>query len=263
MEDLIKKLQQCQAVSNKSFDPGNTTSEDFQQPWNDAIDSLLKFGKGSDHSDSNSSGETQQSTQNDWIQRLWALHTEPTRHYHTAIHLQEMMEYLQVIRDCHVVDQQQLHYVCLVLAIYFHDAIYDPKSSTNEEDSEKLWQSCAKDLHLPNDIVTRVSHLILETKHHKLPSSYDADPTLSLFLDLDLAVLAKEPDAYMAYASMIRREYHFVPAETYCTKRAEILQSMLTSRLFGSPFFASCEERARRNLQQEIESLKQGTIPSV
>ena len=79
-------------------------------------------------------------------------------------------------------------------------------------------------------------------------------------------MLAKDPHAYMAYAAMIRREYHFVPQATYCSKRAEILKDMANQKsIFGSPAFASNDSwnaKARRNLQLELAMLQQGKIPA-
>ena len=111
------------------------------------------------------------------------------------------------------------------------------------------------------ELIQEVSNFILATKKHKV--SNENSPSLALFLDLDLAVLAKEPSAYLSYAALIRREYHFVPAETYCSKRAEILLDMANQKaLFGSPVFAPWEEQARSNLRHEVKLLRQGTIPA-
>ena len=92
-----------------------------------------------------------------------------------------------------------------------------------------------------------------------------------LFLDIDMSVLGKELSAYLAYANCIRKEYNFVPHDVYCEKRSEILQSFLSNNsgdnndncIYKTHVMrAALEDRARDNLQQEINLLKQKKIPS-
>ena len=180
-----------------------------------------------------------------------------------------MFEYLAAVMQQEDLKLQPSQEVTIVLSIYFHDAIYNPQSASNEEDSEKLWQEFAKQVNtIPREIVHEVAKFIFATKAHKVSDDGGGDQDddsklLAFFLDLDLAVLAKQPDAYMSYAALIRKEYHFVPAETYCAKRAEILQDMVhQKRLYASPVFAPWETRARNNLRNEVALLKQGTIPA-
>ena len=253
MSHFADKLAKCHAATNKSFDPQDTSLEIFRRAW-DRILPLVQVGV-----------DTPLSTTEEWIQRLWTLHVEPTRHYHTAVHVQEMLEYLDAVRSSESSSSSLLSPVqeaVIVMSIYFHDAIYNPQSGTNEEDSEKLWQEFAQAVKLANkEMIDEVSNFILATKKHKV--STENSSTLALFLDLDLAVLAKEPSAYLSYAALIRREYHFVPVETYCSKRAEILQDMANQpHLFASPAFGPWEDRARNNLRNEIKLLQQGTIPA-
>ena len=80
-----------------------------------------------------------------------------------------------------------------------------------------------------------------------------------------MAVLGKERDAYLAYASLIRKEYNFVDCMIYCQKRAEILIGFLqknNKRIFLSDlFYHTMEDTARLNLQHEIDLLNQNIIP--
>ena len=92
---------------------------------------------------------------------------------------------------------------------------------------------------------------------------------LSAFLDADMAVLAKDSDAYRVYSSLIRKEYIHVPREMYCQKRSEILQSFLEdSNGKVKSIFANdkmrrwFEQKARQNLLEEIAMLKVGVIPN-
>jgi predicted metal-dependent HD superfamily phosphohydrolase len=185
----------------------------------------------------------------------------------------------------------------LRLAIFFHDVVYDPQSNQNEKDSAKLFDVFCKEINnntttndddddddnrdssssnISTTIHEQVVTLILATEGHQVLLPDDDDeitiPSSSsllvllqgLFLDLDMAVLGKDQDAYLAYAGLIRREYSFVPRHVYCEKRAEILQGFLENRpriYLSPPFHRALEEAARRNLQEEIKWLQTGVIP--
>jgi len=107
------------------------------------------------------------------------------------------------------------------------------------------------------------------------------------FLDADLAVLGKQPAAYDHYAALIREEYQHVPHNTYCEKRADILESFLgengdgdggkiedgtpttssssgaTTTIFRTVAMQeSFEEQAVANLRREIDTLRKDVIPS-
>jgi predicted metal-dependent HD superfamily phosphohydrolase len=90
-------------------------------------------------------------------------------------------------------------------------------------------------------------------------------------LDADMSVLGKEPKAYDAYASMIRREYIHVPHQVYCEKRSDILQSFLgdledetksKSIYLSNDMRSALETQAISNLRREISSLRSGIIPN-
>lgn len=188
-----------------------------------------------------------------WFERLWELQAlDPARHYHTAVHVQELLQYFLLLRSNLIIMSAEEHRA-VILAIFFHDAIYNAKSSTNEEDSTELFQSFET-----NGLV---EEMIMASKAHA-----DTDkPTVAFFLDLDLSVLGKTDAAYQQYAFLIRKEYSFVPHETYCEKRANILESFLQQQyIYKTVFFRDMfEERARSNLIREIDLLRRGVIPGM
>jgi len=194
------------------------------------------------------------------------MHSETTRHYHTTVHLWEMLQYFDLLRSLQYgpAQQQEGEEVTItVLSVFFHDAVYNGKSSTNEEDSAKLFETFAEELSVSPAIKSKVADFILGTKKHRVESN-GSESVLSLFLDLDMAVLGKQTTAYNHYAARIRNEYSFVEDNEYCSKRADVLDSFLQQpRIYGTAVMhQALEEQARLNLRNEIESLRKGVIPS-
>jgi len=194
-----------------------------------------------------------------WWNRIKDLYGQKYRAYHTLVHLEELFGFLDILD----IDSKHMDYNVMALAILFHDAIYDVQSGENEDDSAKIFQEFCSDVgdsSLAN-LQSRVVEFILATKHHKAPKN--GDEALAIFLDIDMAVLSKDASAYAAYAGLIRQEYIHVDRAMYCEKRVDVLQkfleepSIFSSRLLNSVL----EARARANLQDEIDMLKQGIIP--
>lgn len=197
---------------------------------------------------------------NRWFHdKLVPLYSEPIRFYHTLVHLEEMLGYLECMNDLSQTKQDEQ---VLILTIFFHDAIYDATSATNEEDSAKLfeefWNECSGQEN-DNEAKTRVIRYILATKQH---TATEDDACAQLLLDIDMAVLGKQKEAYWKYAGLIRNEYDFVEHDVFCEKRAEVLKGFLEHDIFGTPAMKNAlEEQARENLKAEIESLEKGCIP--
>jgi predicted metal-dependent HD superfamily phosphohydrolase len=194
-----------------------------------------------------------------WFEnKIVAMHSEPGRFYHTLVHLEEMLGFLEFTTP--VTDG--LDYKSLVLTIFFHDIVYDPKSAINEEDSAQLFQDFWKEAQCDQDdrLKSRVLSNILATKHH---NATEGDACTQLLLDMDMAVLGKTREAYWTCAALIRREYAFVEYHVYCEKRAEVLQGFLEcTQIYGTKVIRDAlETRARDNLKAEIESLQKGHIP--
>jgi predicted metal-dependent HD superfamily phosphohydrolase len=199
---------------------------------------------------------------NVWFERLFSNYTESTRHYHTPVHLKEMLDYIQALEETGLVASPASSSI-LRLATFFHDAIYDPTSSQNEVASAALFDDFCQEKSLDSSIQTSVKDLILATEKHKVIEASSVEIVLQKhFLDMDMAVLGKQSSAYMAYAGLIRKEYNHVPWKIYCEKRAEILETFGKGQIFQSELFQRLlETQAQQNLRDEIDLLKQGIIP--
>ena len=189
--------------------------------------------------------------------KLEAHYNEPHRHYHTLTHINDMITILMNFTDI-INDVKSIY-----LATLFHDVIYDPQSSTNEEDSATLFETLCGDL-LPNEMLVKVKKYIIETKAHKVHNSDDND--LELFIDADMSILGREPLVYQQYCAHIRLEYNHVSDDIYCAKRAAFLRSCLddTTPIFASPQFATLfETQARVNLAWECSLLEAGRVDGI
>lgn len=142
-------------------------------------------------------------------------------------------------------------------AIWYHDAVYDPRAKDNEERSAEWAKRSLTAWGLDGAFVERVVSLIHETKHTgAAPSS----PDVAVLLDADLSVLGADADRYDDYARAIRAEYAFVPDAEYRSGRTAVLQGFLNRpRLYYTDdLFHERDARARANLRREIEALACG-----
>lgn len=253
MKNLSHQLTQSFAATNACFDPTKQASlkETLRRDWYRGTRNISMDSKHIDV----------------WFDRLWDLHTEQSRFYHTVVHLIEMLQYLSQLREeTHIISMTPEDEQTILLAIFFHDAIYDPKSTTNEQDSVQLFREFAQNAaisrgHDECSLAINVERFILATRDHFVNLSESNSP-LAVFLDLDMAVLGKQSVAYRAYASLIRKEYSFVDHVTYCTKRAEVLEGFLKQeRIYGTDAMRNAfEGQARQNLHDEVAALRQGVI---
>ena len=97
----------------------------------------------------------------DWWLVLERRHSEPQRHYHTLEHLAELFSFLDSPFGADIAPHRR---PLVEFAIFFHDAVYEPTSRTNEEDSEVLWRRFAAEAGLSSLVTSTVSDWILWTK---------------------------------------------------------------------------------------------------
>lgn len=133
------------------------------------------------------------------------------------------------------------------LAAWFHDAVYLPDRSENEERSARLAERALTEAGVPADRTAEVARLVrLTITHDPAPDDRDGQ----VLCDADLAILAAPPSAYAAYTAAVREEYHFVPNDAFREGRAAILRQLLDlPSLFSTPHGKKeWEATARYNL---------------
>ncbi|MFJ9212802.1 HD domain-containing protein [Streptomyces sp. NPDC102264] len=183
-----------------------------------------------------------------YADRLLARWAEPQRRYHTTGHLLAVLDHIDTLAE--YADDPDV----VRLAAWFHDAVYQPDRSENEERSARLAERALPEAGLSDDRTREVARLVrLTTTHAAAPGDRDG----AVLCDADLAVLAGGPEAYAAYTTAVREEYGFVPDDAFRTGRAAVLEQLLgLPALFRTPYGArEWEARARANLADELRGL--------
>ncbi len=179
--------------------------------------------------------------------RLEAAYTQPHRYYHNQSHISECLRLFANHRH-------QANYPGEVeIALWFHDAIYDPRRSDNEERSA-VWISDYLQTNGANtEAIARITDLILATKTHTHLNSIDRQLTI----DIDLAILGYSREAFEAYDRAIRQEYAWVREPQYKQARSSVLQGFLQRpRIYSTEAFLDLyEHQARSNLRAKIAEL--------
>lgn len=134
-------------------------------------------------------------------------------------------------------------------AIAFHDIVYDPTRSDNEELS-----SAKAFLYLPPNLpIEEIQRCIMATKTHKAQTV-----TEKIMCDIDMQILSTWWPTYLEYARNIRREYIHVPIDDYVKGRSDFIRKLLHSGSIYHLELTLCSEQgARANLARELANLEE------
>jgi predicted metal-dependent HD superfamily phosphohydrolase len=181
-----------------------------------------------------------------WLE-LTKNYTHKSRHYHSFVHIENMLR-LAKIYQANVENLDTF-----VMAIFYHDAIYKVLKSNNEEQSALLFVKRMTQINFPISQIEFGNELILATKQHQKSEN----DTINLLIDIDLAILGADWEAYFEYTLQIRREYSIYPDLLYKPGRKKVLQRFLECDFIykTEDFKEKYELQARRNLQNEIDLL--------
>lgn len=176
------------------------------------------------------------------ILAAWA---EPSRRYHDLGHLRDGLARLDEA-GAPDADGDRVE-----AALWFHDAVYDPRAGDNEVRSADWARRALGDLGVPHPVAEDVARLVLLTRHHRA-----TDPAGRLLCDVDLSILGRSPDEFDAYDRRIREEYTWVPEHTYREARRGVLEELLGRHpLYQTDQFRQrYEAAARANLERALAS---------
>ncbi len=185
------------------------------------------------------------------LDALLVRYAEPHRRYHGISHVDRVVsDVVVLLGDAAVADAGAVR-----MSAFFHDAVYDPRSASNEVDSANLAARELAVLGWSEQRIGQVERLIMLTRDH--PPSTGDEPGGDVLLHADLAVLGAPANVYQAYASGVRGEYSHVAECDWRVGRAAVLQHFLDQpHIYRTRTMARHEPRARANLSAELAELR-------
>lgn len=176
-------------------------------------------------------------------QYLSQSYSEDQRYYHTQQHIVECLALYEKIKA------ELKNPNAVLIAIWFHDVVYDPQSKENELQSAMMMKHYCADFLAPLEL-NKVYDWILATQFHQ-PTD---EPDLQYLLDIDLAILGSSIERFQQYESQIQQEYEWVEPNLYILKRREVLQAFsLLAPIYQTEYFQHYfSEQAKLNLNHAL-----------
>lgn len=189
--------------------------------------------------------------------RLLDRWNEDHRSYHAPHHLAAVLRGIGIVERADELPHE--HRAGVLLAGWYHDAVYAGAAGQDEEDSAQLAQEELDGL-LPDRIVVEVGRLVRLTATHQ-PQNDDAAG--AALVDADLEVLGRRPEAYRRYMRQVRTDFSHVGDADFARGRAQVLRRLLeVPRLFHTRVgHHRWEAAARQNLETELADLQSGDRP--
>lgn len=182
------------------------------------------------------------------IEDIWnnitSRYSEPSRFYHTREHIIYCLNQLDNAKN-QILDKQTVE-----LAIWFHDIVFDTKAEDNEKKSALLFQKLAE-VQLPENIIKKVSELIIATMHTDKP----ADKDQAFLVDIDLSSIAGTWEHFTEDNNKLRKEVSHLSEQEYCQNKISFFNMLLQREriYFTDYFYETCEFNARQNIEKYIK----------
>lgn len=157
------------------------------------------------------------------IQFLIDKWNEPHRYYHNSDHLFELLDMITSRNG----DTVSLH--ILIVAAFFHDAVYDPKRNDNEQKSAELFDAmctlkCEPDY---RQYLQIVMNIINATKYSPSLELDNLDTLSREFLKMDLhGLMHHDLNDLMLTEEKMFKEFQFHEYSLYRLGRGQIMRSM-------------------------------------
>ncbi|KRE79272.1 DUF4031 domain-containing protein [Arthrobacter sp. Soil763] len=170
---------------------------------------------------------------------------EEHRKYHGRTHLLAVLEALDKLTAPERPPRTVL------LAAWFHDAVYLGIAGEDEEASARLAEERLEDAGLPAAEVDEVARLVRMTAEHRPDPD---DGPAGLLSDADLSVLGGGTDEYARYLAAVRQDFAHIGDADFAAGRAAVVRQLLDL----DPLFHTARGRelwqdaARRNLAAEL-----------
>lgn len=182
-------------------------------------------------------------------------YSEGWRKYHSLVHINDFIEKFDYCLSNSDLSSY-LDEVNTKFSIFYHDIVYTPSRTDNEERSVdeflRIYDSILENNYNKEGRLSKekVVEYILATKYHFDDRKYD-DFNLNLFLDIDLSSMAG--DDYMTIREGIMYEYsHHLSEKELFEGRIQFMKGVLERTLFRTPVFSHLEGKTKENNRQVI-----------
>jgi predicted metal-dependent HD superfamily phosphohydrolase len=149
--------------------------------------------------------------------------SEPHRHYHSLQHLEEglVLIYRWTAPLLKAGSLNETALAGLVLAWWFHDAVYDPRGNQNEEQSAALAEAELQKVGARLSWSVLLARMVQATDHRVQQPA--GDLMTDLLLDVDLAILGAPAARFNEYEAQVRKEYAWVEEGAYQEGRSKVM----------------------------------------
>jgi len=174
---------------------------------------------------------------------LFGHFAEAHRHYHDDKHMTHCLTELDAAHL--LMDSADV----VEMALWFHDAIYNPGAPDNEQRSADLFEHFARGS-LNSDFIEEVRGAILDTTHQRLPTATNA----RYVVDIDLSSFGLPWQAFMADSHALRKEQKHLSDEEFFPKKCAFLHSLLArTSIYSTDYFRDRYEAvARSNISRYL-----------
>jgi predicted metal-dependent HD superfamily phosphohydrolase len=181
------------------------------------------------------------------VREVLERYEEPHRAYHNATHVGECLTWLD--RFELAADAAAL----IETAVWFHDVVYDPPASDNEDHSADLARRMLASAGLPSPITARIADLVRATKHDTPPGDDDA----RVICDVDLAILGASHIRFDEYEKQTRDEHRWMSDAAYGEERSRLLIGLARrDRIYWTDTVSDrIEVEARLNIGRSLARL--------
>lgn len=146
---------------------------------------------------------------------LLSMWNESHRAYHNQNHLLDLIEQINENKSNF---QSQKDYEKMILCALFHDCVYDPMRSDNEEKSAEFFENCCQE---KNTDTQEIKQMILDTKTHEATTQLSEK-----FNYLDMNIVERDFEQLLEWETGIGQEYKAY-GELYKVGRLHFLESLL------------------------------------
>jgi predicted metal-dependent HD superfamily phosphohydrolase len=155
---------------------------------------------------------------NDQISHVLDCWREPHRRWHSIEHLIDLFNKVDKIKGI-----TEKEYEILIIAVFFHDVVYDPQKRDNEIRSIELFDEYSEKV--PNDYCIIVTNIINCTA---LYPEVPLGKLCILFWKMDNdIVINKNFYEFIDYEDKIRKEYSFISTPIYKENRMKFLEKYI------------------------------------